>query len=576
MSLLSTVPPYLLFLVAALLALATGDRRVAGAAGALASLLALPWLLVAPDGALLQVRVLGATPFGFESVPYAVDPFSRPVGAAFALVALANVLYAYGAGSSGRGIAAALLYVGASLGVVLAGDWLVLVVWWELMAVAATVLLWGSAASVRAGYRYAVYHQVGGVALTAGVLLQYARTGTFLVGEGVVSGLPLLLVVLGVGTNAGFLGLHVWIVDAYPLPDVATTVVLSGFTTKVGAYTLVRTLPDQSLAVAYLGGAMVLVGVTMAVLQTDARRLLSYHIVSQVGYMVAGIGLVTAAGTAGGLAHLVNNVLYKTLLFMVAGVVVLDTGRESLKKVGGLARRLPATTVAFAVAAFAIAGVPGFSGFVSKGFVTSATAAAGADPLWWLLQVGAVGTVMSFAKFGYYAFLRPAPDSGDSESGADALVSRPAVLAAFALLAIPCVLFGVAPGLLVALLPAGASTAGAYSASKVVDAALITAAGVAAFALLRRPLATLTPVPDLDRLYHPLGRRLQDDTSRAVVDAGATLQGAADRAVAGSYALAGDPDRLKDAGLGPASIGTGVLILAAAAALALAALAWLG
>jgi len=574
-SLLTAVPPHLLFLAAALVGLLTADRRVVAGAGALAALVALPWLLVVPAGAHLPVRLFGATPFGFEAVLFAVDPVARPVGAVFALVALANTLYAYATGSSTRLLAAALLYVGASLGAVLAGDWLTLVVWWELMAVAATVLLWGSARSVRAGYRYAVYHQVGGVALTAGVLLAYSRTGTFLMGETALAGLPLLLVLFGVGTNAGVLGLHVWIVDAYPLPDVATTVVLSGFTTKVGAYTLVRTLPEQSLAVAYLGGAMVLAGVTMAVLQTDARRLLSYHIVSQVGYMVAGIGLVTAAGTAGGLAHLLNNVLYKTLLFMVAGVVVLTTGRESLKRVGGLARRLPATAGAFGVAALAIAGVPGFSGFVSKGLVTSATAAAGADPLWWLLQVGAVGTVVSFAKFGYYAFLRPAPGT-DGVSRPDPVRSRPALLAAFTLLAVPCVLFGVAPGLLVGLLPPGASAAGAYSVSKLADAAVITAAGVAGFALLRRPLARLTPVPELDRLYHPLGRRLQDGAARAAADAGAALGRTADRVVARSYALASDPDRLEEAGLGPASIGTGVLVLALVVALALAALAWLG
>jgi multicomponent Na+:H+ antiporter subunit D len=572
-TLLTTVPPALVFLAAA--AVATTGRRVAHAVGAAVSLVTLPWLLAVPGGTHLSIRAFGATPFGFDVVLLAVDPFSRAVGAVFALIALANVLYAYGTGTTARGTATALAYVGASFGAVFAGDWLTLVVWWELMAVAATLLLWQSVDSVRAGYRYAVYHQLGGIALVAGVFLQYARTGTFLMGDG-ISGLPLLLVVLGVGMNAGFLGLHVWIVDAYPRPGVATTVVLSGFTTKVGVYTLVRTLPDQSLVIAYLGGAMVLVGVTMAVLQTDMRRLLSYHIVSQVGYMVAGIGLGTTAGAAGGVAHLVNNVLYKTLLFMVAGVIVLETGRESLKKVGGLGRRLPATAVAFAVAVLAITGVPGFSGFVSKGFVTSAATAAGADPLWWALQIGAVGTVISFAKFGYYAFLRPAPSGVGGEEPAShpgVLGTGPAVIAAFALLAIPCVAFGLAPGLLVAILPDGVSTSSVFSTTKLTEAAVIAVVGVGSFALIRRPLKRVTAVPDLDRLYHPAGRLLHDGVSRAVAGSGVQMQRAAGQVVAEANALLSDTDGPDETGLGRTSIGTGVLLLALITALALVTLA---
>lgn len=570
MSLLATIPPALVFLVAA--AVATVDRWVAHAVGAVVSLAALPWILTVPAGAHLPVRAFGATPFGFDVVLFAVDPVSRAVGAVFALVALANVLYAYGAGASTHQTATTLTYIGASLGAVFAGDWLTLVIWWELMAAAATALLWQSVSSVRAGYRYAIYHQLGGVALVAGVFLQYTRTGTFLMSDGVVSGLPLLLVVLGVGMNAGFLGFHVWIVDAYTGPDVTTTVVLSGFTTKVGVYTLIRTLPDQSLAVAYLGGAMVLVGVTMAVLQTDMRRLLSYHIVSQVGYMVAGIGLGTTAGTAGGTAHLVNNVLYKTLLFMVAGIVVLETGRESLKKVGGLGRRLPATTIAFAVAALAITGIPGFSGFVSKGFVTSATTATGADPLWWALQIGAVGTVISFVKFGYYAFLRPAPDdAGGNERVNESrpLGTDPAVTLAFALLAVPCVVFGLAPGVLVAILPGGVSTSSVFSVSKLIDAVVITIVGVGCFALIRRPLKRVTAVPDLDRLYHPVGRLVHDGLSRTIATGGTRLQRAAGRAVSGINAVLSDPERFDEAGLGRTSIGTGVLLVALVATLAL-------
>jgi multicomponent Na+:H+ antiporter subunit D len=553
-SLLTFAPPALLLVVAAVAALA--GRRAVHVAGALAAALAVPWVLTVPAGDHLAARFLG-----FDVVLFAVDPVSRAVGGVLAFVAVANVAYAYGTGTSARQLATALVYVGAALGAVFAGDWLTLVVWWELLALAATALLWQSPGAVRAGYRYAVYHQLGGMALVAGVLLHYAGAGSFLFDAG-LTGLPGLLALLGVGLNVGFLGLHVWVVDAYPRPDVATTVILSGVTTKVGVYALVRVLPGQRLTVAYVGATMVLVGVTLAVLQTDVRRLLSYHIVSQVGYMVAAIGLATAAGRAGGLAHLVNNVVYKTLLFMVAGAVVVGTGRESLKKVGGLGRAMPRTTAAFAVAALAIAGIPGFSGYVSKGFVTAAAEAAGADPLWWALQVGAVGTVVSFVKFGYYAFFRDAPESASASDGAASSQVGPSVTVAYALLALPCVVFGLAPDALVGLLPAGASTATLFGASKLTAAAAITVAGVAAFALSRRPLSHVTPVPDLDALYHPVGRLMLDGGAGVVSRVARTLDRGGARLVGTATAALSAPDALTGLGIRRATIGTGVFLLA--------------
>ena len=575
MTLLTAMPPWLpVFAAAAVVALVGrhtgrgGGRRAGHVFAAVTAAGVAGWLYVVPAGAHLGTRL-----FGFEVVLFAVDPFSRAVGLVLAVAAVANVAYAHGTGASTRATATALCYVGASLGAVFAGDWLTLVVWWELMAVTATALVWQSPEAVRAGYRYAVYHQLGGATLVAGVLLHYARVGTFLFGDGLATGLPgaglaaglpTTLALLGVGMNVGFLGLHVWVVDAYPRPHVATTVFLSGFTTKVGVYTLVRVDPDGRL-VATMGAAMVLVGVTMAVLQTDVRRLLSYHIVSQVGYMVVGIGLATAAGRAAGIAHLVNNVLYKTFLFMVAGVVILATGRESLKKVGGLGRELPVTAVAFVVAALSITGIPGFAGFVSKGFVTSATDAAGGDALYWALQVGAVGTVVSFVKFGYYAFLRDAPDG---QSVADGTVG-PAVAVAFAVLAVPCVVFGLAPGVFAAILPPGVSTAGVFSVSKLTDAVVITAVGTVAFAAIRRPLARVTAVPDLEALYHPAGRRLLDATNRTSARVGETLDRTGHRLLVAAYATAVDPDTFDDLALTRPTIGSAVLLLVVVAALGL-------
>lgn len=582
MSLATLLPPAVAFLLAAGLAVVADDRRITHLLGAVAAVAALGWIAVVPTGDHLAIRVLGSTPAGFDVLLLAVDPISRTVGGVFSVAALAAVSFGYGVDASTRQTATALVYVGCAVGAVFAGDWLTLVVWWELLAVAATLLLWQSPSAVRAGYRYAVYHQLGGACLVAGVFLQYARTGTFLMTDGaggtvagVAPGLPELLVALGVGVNVGFLGLHVWIVDAYPRPHVATTVALSAFTTKVGVYTLTRVFPNGATLLASLGGVTVLVGVTMAILQTDVRRLLSYHIVSQVGYMIVGVGLGSVGGVAGGVAHLLNNVLYKTLLFVVAGAIVVETGRESLKELGGLGRRVPSVTAGFAVAALAITGIPGFSGFLSKGFVTSAATAAGREPLWWALQIGAVGTVVSFAKFGYYAFLGTAPDgvggAAVDDEDADSGRSRetgPTVAVAVGVLAVPCVVFGVAPELFTAVLPPGVSVATSFSVAKLTQAAAITVAGVTLFAVGRRPLARVTAVSDLDRLYHPLGRRMQDATSGTVVAVGEATARTTGRIVQTAYRVTSDPTRLEEVGAGRATVGRSVLLVVVTLAVA--------
>jgi multicomponent Na+:H+ antiporter subunit D len=533
---LAVVPPAVLFFVAAGLAAAL-PRRVGVPAAVAAVALALPWLLAVPAGSHLATRA-----FGFAVVPFRVDPLSRAVGLTLSFAAVAAGVYAFGTGSSRTQVALAFGYLGAGVGAVFAGDWLTLVVAWELLALLATALAWTSGdEAARAGLRYAAYHELGGVVLVAAALTHYLRAGTFLYDGGLAAGLPALLGALGIGLNVGFVGLHPWLVDTYPKPHVATSVVYAATTTKVGVYALARAFPEGHVAVAYVGGAMLLVGVTFAILQRNLRRLLSYHIVSQVGIMVAGVGVGTGLGLAGAVAHLANNVLYKSLLFAVAGVVAVETGEESLSKLGGLRDSMPRTALAFAVAAAAIAGVPGLNGFVSKGMVFDAVDAAGLEVLWWALLVGSVGTIVSFLKFGYYAFSRAhAPEGGGLASPGDV---GPAAGLAFALLAVPCVVFGLAPSLQFALLPGAPAAAKPFSPSQFQKAGAILAAGGVAFLLVRKPLSRVGDVPDLDAVYHPLGARLLSVTVALIATAASAVDAAAGR-VAGAAAATADPDTL--------------------------------
>jgi multicomponent Na+:H+ antiporter subunit D len=265
------------------------------------------------------------------------------------------------------------------------------------------------------------------------------------------------------------------------------------------------------------------------------RRLLSYHIQSQVGYMVAGVGIGTTLAQAGAMAHVFNHILYKGLLFMTAGVVIYRTGTESLKKLGGLGREMPLTAAAFTVAALSIAGFPLFNGFVSKGIVFAASHydfakgplyVGGRTTLEWLLLVGGVGTFMSFIKFGYYAFFH-----GEHEgSVADANVGQSVAMVSVAAL---CVFFGVVDSALFALLPFDVTSEAVvsevyvtYTVGHIVEGLALAVAGLIGFALVKKPLSGVKQVPDVDDLYNPAALY----ATRALVVGTTELYAAVDRA----------------------------------------------
>jgi multicomponent Na+:H+ antiporter subunit D len=240
------------------------------------------------------------------------------------------------------------------------------------------------------------------------------------------------------------------------------------------------------------------------------RRLLSYHIISQVGYMVAGIGLyaslgagsgVGTLGLVGGLAHMFNNLLYKTLLFMTVGVIIWKTGENLLSRVGGLQKRMPVTAFAFWIAAFSISGVPFFSGFVSKGMVMFA-AEETSLVLWALLAIASFGTFLSFLKLGFFAFLRPAKAEipGASDPPLPAQI-------AMVVIAVLCVAVGVYPPLLYAILPAPVIYA-AFSPFRLAESLLILGATAAFFFTVGRRLLEPhdTRMRDADVIYVATGR----------------------------------------------------------------------
>jgi multicomponent Na+:H+ antiporter subunit D len=478
-----------------------GPAALTGAVAALVSVLALG------DGSVLDARVLG-----FDLNLVRADALSGVFASVFAVMACLGTLFALHVRGAGEQ-AASLVYAGSAIGVTLAGDWVTLFAFWEAMAVSSAVVVWsgGRPASAAAGRRYFYVHFVSGSLLFAGIVL-LAGGGQPAIGP-VPAGPAFWLVLLGVGINAAIPPLHAWLTDAYPEASVTGSVFLSAFTTKAAVYVLIRTFPGADVLIG-AGVVMALYGVVFAVLENDIRRLLAYHIVSQVGYMVAGVGMGTALALDGAAAHAFCHILYKSLLFMGAGAVIAATGCHRLTELGGLAPRMKLVFALYMVGAFSISGFPLWNGFVSKSMVVSAAAEGGWPGTELLLTLASVGTFLHTGlKLPWFTFFGPRRE----------LPVRPLprnMLLAMAAAAVLCTGLGVLPGWLYARLPFGAAYE-PWSADHVVSALQLLAGTGLAFALLVHKLGGEPTISlDTDRLYRaPLVRLI-----------GATL--AAQRAVA--------------------------------------------
>ena len=524
---------------------------------------------------------LATTFLGFEVIFQNIDQFSRLMGIIFGFITVLAVTFAWGSDTPKRTTALAVSYVTATFGAVYAGDWLVLIFWWELMAVTSTVLVWArGGAAIRSGYRYALFHGIGGTLLLAAVIVHFANTGTFIYAATGIDPAATVLAALGIGVNCGFIFLHSWLPDAYPSPHFSASVFMSVFTTKTAVYTMYRAFPEGGLWLAYLGGLMTVYGAAFALMQYDPRRLLSYHIQGQVGYMLAGVGLAGAVGdlaVAGGFAHVFNHVIYKSLLFMVVGVIIYRTGIEDIRDMGGLWRVMPVTFVVYLVASASIASVPGFNGFISKGMIID-SAHDFADPaavggpevllgeglLWWLLIIGGVGTFLSFIKLGYYMFFH-------GTASVDPPEATPLQMGAMAVAGVSCVALGVFWESLLVVIPFSAEVIPElkpYSMSHIVESMALMVSGFVGFFALRSPLATLSHYArDIDSLLYPAAFYTTRGFVWGVTELWAFVDRATMRLAAASVSVGTNPRTVAARmGVGPelrAGIGRSVFVLTA-------------
>ncbi|WP_429810400.1 Na(+)/H(+) antiporter subunit D [Ensifer sp. B1-9] len=412
------------------------------------------YLVLVPALAIVAVLTMepgshGAGQFIGQEILFAkVDKLSIVFATVFTIMALIGTIYALHLPTAGQHVAA-FVYVGGALGVVFAGDYLTLYLFWEGMALASAYLVFaqGGERAIRAAFRYLMVHVTGGVVLLGGIVLHGFAAGSLLFGP--IAGTMDTggyLILAGFLLNAAVPPLNAWLTDAYPEATVTGAVFMSAFTTKTAVYVLARAFPGTELLV-WLGTVMALYGVVYAVLENDCRRLLAYHIVSQVGYMVAGIGIGTEMAVNGATSHAFAHILYKALLFMGAGAVIEVTGRRKLTELGGLYKTMPLTVALYMVGAFAISAFPFFSGFVTKSMVI---AAAGQDHralVVLALTMASSGTFLHTGlKLPYYMFFGHDRKLGGREPPRNMLVAM-AIAAAF------CIVIGVFPEPLYALLP---------------------------------------------------------------------------------------------------------------------------
>ena len=528
--------PVLPFALAALVAW-FAPQRVGAVAAVVAPLAALAQLVRLDT----DVRV-PLTYVGFELEVMRVDALSIPFGWVFALAALIAAIYGF-ATMHARERASALTYAGAAMGVVFAGDLMTLFVFWEIKAVASTfvILHRRGGGSARAGMRYLFAHLVGGKLLLAGVLWHQARTGSLAFEAMSLDGATTLILVAFL-LSAAVPPLHAWLADAYPEASVAGTVFLSAYTTKAAVYALARGFPGTRMLI-YLGIVMALYGVVYAVLENDTRRLLGYHIVSQVGYMVAAVGIGTELAINGATAHAFAHILYKGLLLMGAGAVLHATGRSKMSELGGIARRMKGVLALYMIGAVSISSVPLFSGFVSKELVVEA--AYRSDLMWLvlLLKVASVGTFLHTGlKLPHGAFIGREGVGPASNDGHRITVGPvPASMyVAMGIGAVANTVIGLRPRILYDLLPYAVDYS-PYSFAKVLEKSQILLFTALAFWLLLDRLHAKAKVSlDTDWLYRGLPRLIAERmpaTSAAPSDrASSSLTTAARRSVAAVFA----------------------------------------
>ncbi len=457
--------------------------------------LVLVWMV--PDGPVLSIGFLDYT-----VVPLQGDALARLFATIFSFMAFGGALFGLHQSRTVE-LAAAYVYAGSAVGVAMAGDLLTVFVFWEIMAIGSTLVVWaaGTDTAYRSSMRYLAVHLLGGVILMIGIIAHVGDTGSLGFAAMTPGTVGTWMILAGFLVNAGAPPLSAWLPDAYPEGSPGGTVFLSAFTTKTAVYVLIRGFPGAEILI-FVGLYMVFYGIIYALLENDMRRILAYSIVNQVGFMVTGIGIGTEMALNGAAAHAFTHIIYKALLLMSAGSVLYMTGRRKCSDLGGLFQSMPLTTICGAIGALAISSFPLTSGFISKSMINQAAADQHMMIAWFLLTAASAGVFLHAGiKYPWFVFFQK--DSGLRPP--DPPMNMRIAMVLFAFL---CVALGIWPETLYAILPFPVDYV-PYTMLHVVQMLqLLLFSGLAFFLLLPMMKRTLTITLDVDWFYRAFGKQV--------------------------------------------------------------------
>ncbi|MDJ0957086.1 MAG: Na(+)/H(+) antiporter subunit D [Arenicellales bacterium] len=489
---ISAFPPGALLILGAMLLPFGGPRtRTALMLGLPLATLWVVWNL--PDGASATIAV-----FNYELILVRSDALGRLFAIIFSLMAFAGFLFALRQRSTLE-LVAAMTYAGGAVGVALAGDFVTLFVFWEIMALASSTIVFsaGGRQSTKVAMRYFQVHMAGGALLLSGILVHVTAGGSITFDSVDTNTLGGALILAGVLLNAAAPPVSAWLPDAYPEASYSGMVFLSAFTTKAAVYALIRGFPGTEILI-WIGLFMIFYGIIYALLENDMRRILAYSIVNQVGFMVVGVGIGTEMALNGAAAHAFAHIIYKALLLMSAGAVLYQTGKRKCTDLGGLFQSMPVTTVCGIIGALSISSFPWTSGFVSKSMINDAAGHEHLAFTWFLLMAASAGVFLHAGiKFPWFVFFQK--DSGLRSP--DPPWNMRFAMIFFAAL---CIGLGIWPQPLYMLLPFPVAYE-PYTAAHVVNMLqLLMFSGLAFFLMLPLMRRTLTITLDVDWIYRRL------------------------------------------------------------------------
>ena len=512
---LNLMPTAFLFIAAAFLLLALPKGPLRAALLLLVPLVAGAQVWSLPEGTYGQFDLLGLT---LDTMR--VDKLSRIFALIFCIAAFLGNLYAWHVRDTVQQLAA-LLYAGAAIGAVFAGDLITLFIYWEATAITSVFLIWArrTEGAYHTGMRYLIIQITSGVILLAGTALLYRETQSIAFEAMTLGSLGTWLIFISFGMKCAFPLLHNWLQDSYPAATVTGTVILSAFTTKLAVYSLARGFAGTEILI-YIGAVMTLFPIFFAEIENDLRRVLAYSLNNQLGFMVVGIGVGTEMALNGTASHAFAHILYKALLFMSVGAVLFRTGTSKASELGGLCRTMPRTAIFCLIGAASISAFPLFSGFVTKSLILDETANEHYPIIWAILVFASAGVLShSGIKIPYFTFF--SHDSGLRPKEAPVHMQLAMGITAFL-----CIFIGVYPDTLYALLPYDVEYH-PYTMAHVVGQLQLLCFALLAFAVLMRsgihPPEIRAVNLDVDWIYRRLLPRLLGGVSQGLSQAWANL-----------------------------------------------------